>query len=59
MLSQSGYYSRGDSRLHFGLGKAAEIERIEVTWPGGLTEVFKDVKVNQTVRLAEGSGNAR
>ena len=30
------YYAQNDFRLHFGLGAAATIERVEVRWPNGL-----------------------
>jgi hypothetical protein len=59
LLSQSGYYSHGDSRLHFGLGKAGAADRIEVVWPSGLVEEFDSAKANQTVTLKEGSGRPR
>ena len=32
------YYSQNDLRVHFGLGKAASVERVEVRWPNGLEE---------------------
>ena len=33
--SGGSYLSQNDLRLHFGLGKATSVERIELTWPGG------------------------
>jgi hypothetical protein len=54
--SQSSYYSVSDLRLHFGLGKAAKADFIEVRWPNGKTEVVRDVAANQLVFLKEGSG---
>jgi len=59
VLSQTGFYSHDESRLHFGLGQAEQADRIEVTWPSGLVEAFENLKANQTVTLQEGSGNAR
>jgi hypothetical protein len=59
VLSQVGYYSHSDSRLHFGLGKAAQADRIEVAWPSGLVESFPAVKAGETVTLTEGAGHAR
>jgi enediyne biosynthesis protein E4 len=59
VLSQSGYYSHPDSRLHFGLGGAGRAERVEVAWPSGLVEVFEGAAANQTVTLKEGAGHAR
>jgi hypothetical protein len=51
--SGSGYYSQNDLRLHFGLGKAARVDLIEVNWPSGARQSVKDVKVNQIVRIEE------
>ena len=59
VLSQTGFYSHDDSRLHFGLGKAEQADAVEVIWPSGLAETFRNLKANQTVTLQEGSGDAR
>lgn len=50
--------SQNDLRLHFGLGGAERIDRIEVTWPSGRSEVFAGLKANQVVALEEGKGAA-
>jgi len=55
VLSQSSFYSCNDPRLHFGLG-AATLADVEVHWPSGLVESFKQVKANQLVTLREGLG---
>jgi hypothetical protein len=55
VLSQSSFYSSNDPRLHFGLG-TSNLADIEVFWPNGLHERFKDVGANQLVTLREGSG---
>ena len=55
LLSQSGYYSHSDSRLHFGLHKAAAADRVEVLWPSGLLEKVENVKANQVLELTEGA----
>lgn len=52
--SGRGYQSHYGSRLHFGLGKRDKVDRIEVRWIGGGTDVFKDVAVDQRVTLVEG-----
>jgi hypothetical protein len=41
--------------LHFGLADAEKIEEIEVTWPGGDKQVFRDVPARRTYRLVRGS----
>ena len=37
------YLSQNDLRLHFGLGSATKIDSVEVRWPSGKTESFKNV----------------
>jgi enediyne biosynthesis protein E4 len=55
VLSQSSYYSCNDSRLHFGLGTATEVD-VDVFWPSGMREVYKRVTANQLVTIREGTG---
>jgi ASPIC and UnbV len=45
-------------RLHFGLGAAAKVDRIEVVWPDGRKESFKAPSVDRIVTLTEGTGVA-
>ena len=52
-VSQSSYYSACDPRLHFGLGDAKTVD-VELFWPNGLCERYRDVKANQIVSLKEG-----
>jgi len=52
---QSGYCGQ-NMDLHFGLGNTAVIDSIIVEWPSNVTEVFTGVKVNQTIRIVQGSG---
>ncbi len=52
--SGRGYQSHHGSRLYFGLGDHERIDRIEVRWIGGGTEVFKDIRADQLVPLVEG-----
>jgi len=54
-LSQTSYYSHDDLRLHFGLGRAARAERVEVRWPSGLVDVLRDVEGRRLVTVREGS----
>lgn len=52
----SSYLSQSDTRVHFGLGRATRIDRIEIRWPGGKTEVVQNVAVNQILTVVEGKG---
>jgi hypothetical protein len=49
--------SQSDLRLHFGLGKAAVVDLIEVKWPTTQKmERFTKVATNQILSIREGSG---
>jgi hypothetical protein len=50
------YLSQSDMRIHFGLGLAQKVNRVEVSWPSGRREVFKVDRINCIVELREGSG---
>jgi hypothetical protein len=52
----SSYLSQNDLRLHFGLGSAATIDLVEVRWPTGKTESFKDVAPDKIYAITEGQG---
>ena len=43
-------------RVHFGLGKVAAIDRVEVRWPCGEREVFTGLDADRLHKLVEGSG---
>lgn len=44
--SQS-YLSQNDPRLHFGLGRATRVEKLEVRWPGGAVETLTGLPVDR------------
>jgi hypothetical protein len=56
VLSQSSFYSQSDLRLHFGLGSATSAD-VEIRWPSGVTEVYRDVKSNQILSIREGGAH--
>jgi hypothetical protein len=47
------YASSSDPRLHFGLGAARTVERVEVRWPRGATSVLTSLPANQEITLTE------
>ena len=53
------YYSQNDLRVHFGLGDATRVDRVEVRWPTGMEESWTDVPVNRILTLEEGTGQQR
>jgi hypothetical protein len=56
VTSQSSYYSHNDLRLHFGIGENDKADLVEVRWPNGQTETFKDIASNRIVTIKEGFG---
>ncbi len=55
VLSQSSFFSCSDSRLHFGLGNSTSAD-IDVYWPSGLHETFKQILANRLITIKEGVG---
>jgi len=54
--SGGSFCSQSDLRLHFGLGRASQAERIEVQWLGGSKEVLQAVRANRFITVEEGKG---
>jgi hypothetical protein len=50
------YISQSDLRLHFGLGKASKISKVEIAWPSGKKEELKDVDADKIYTIVEGAG---
>lgn len=50
------YMSASDPRIHFGLGKRRNIELLEITWPSGQVDRWKDVPVDKIIAVKEGTG---
>ena len=55
------YISQNDLRVHFGLGAAARVDRLEVRWPNGLEEEWRDLAVDRilTPRRRARGGHGR
>ena len=47
-----------DPRVHFGLGDAERVDRLEVRWPSGEVTEETDVQVNRILRLLAPGGTA-
>jgi len=50
------YLSSNDQRLHFGLGSAAVMKRVQILWPSGLKEELRDVPADAVYTIVEGRG---
>jgi enediyne biosynthesis protein E4 len=53
MTTAMGYASSSHAGLHFGLGSATEIDRVEVHWPSGTRQVVERVRTNQVLEVRE------
>lgn len=52
------YLSQNDFRVHFGLGGATRVDRVEVRWPNGREESWSDLAADRLYTLKEGAQNA-
>jgi len=55
VLAQSSFYAVNDSRLHFDLGQERAVD-LEIRWPSGSKDVFRNVKGDRIVTVREGTG---
>ena len=53
MTSSVGYASSSHFGVHFGLGKMAKIDEVEIRWPGGIVQTLRDVAPNQRLEVRE------
>jgi hypothetical protein len=54
--SGGSYLSSSDLRLHFGLGAATRIDRLELLWPSGQADVVENPPVDRILIVKEGQG---
>ncbi len=54
--SGSSYLSQNDLRLHFGLGRAKVVDRLEVRWPNSKVETFTNLAADRIYTIIEGRG---
>jgi hypothetical protein len=54
VLGGGGYYSQNELALHFGLGDAKTIDKLEVRWPAGELQSWESLEANQKYTFTEG-----
>ncbi len=52
-VSSAGYLSKSDSRIHFGLNRAQQVDKIEIRWPSGALQLLENVATNQIITVIE------
>jgi len=50
----SSYASQSMLPVHFGLGEAATVDTLEIRWPSGAVQTFRDVPGNRYLTVVEG-----
>lgn len=58
LYPERGYASAVEPILHFGLGKAAQVDTLEIRWPNGSRTLLTHVKAGQLLALQQENANA-
>lgn len=56
VYSAQGFMCGSSRRLHFGLGPAVQVDRVEVRWPDGARETFGSLAADARYRIVQGEG---
>lgn len=48
-----GFLMQSDKRLHFGLGQATTVDKIEIRWPSGQTQELAKMPADQILKIKE------
>jgi hypothetical protein len=56
VCSGGSYASSSDERLHFGLGTATQMDKVEIHWPSGVKEQITLPDVDRIYTVVEGKG---
>src|ERR1041385_4000007 len=59
VISGAVYCSQNDMTLHFGLGAATTVDKLEVQWANGTVEAFEVSGVDKTLTITQGKGATR
>ena len=54
VVSGGSYGSSSDPRVHFGLGAASKVDKLEINWPSGLHQTLNVPRVDAFFRIVEG-----
>ena len=49
----SGFSAQNQRRIHFGLGQAARVDRVEIRWPSGKTQTIREPETNKIHKVKE------
>jgi hypothetical protein len=58
VISGSSYASQNDTTLHFGLGAATTVDKLEIKWPDGTAETIAVPAIDRKLTIAEGKAGS-
>lgn len=53
MTTACGYASSSANPVHFGLGKDASADLVEIHWPSGIVQTLKNVEADRVLLVKE------
>jgi enediyne biosynthesis protein E4 len=56
VFSGGSYASSSDQRLHFGLGSATQVDKVEIFWPDGVKQEIGAPAIDRILSVVEGKG---
>ncbi|HUY15524.1 MAG TPA: CRTAC1 family protein, partial [Terriglobia bacterium] len=56
VFSGASYCSSSDQRVHFGMGRAEKVDKLEIYWPSGAREEIPIRRVDRILKVVEGRG---
>lgn len=59
VVSGAVYCSQNDTTLHFGLGAATKVDKLEIKWSDGTVETFNVPAVDKTMTITQGKNVSR
>jgi len=55
LYPQNTFKSQAPASVHFGLGQAAKVDRLTISWPSGLVQELADLAPDRYIRVTEGN----
>jgi hypothetical protein len=56
VFSGGSYGSSSDQRVHFGLGSASKVDKVEILWPSGMKQDIVNLPLDTVITVVEGKG---
>jgi enediyne biosynthesis protein E4 len=54
VFSGAVFCSQNEMTLHFGLGSATKVDKLEIVWPDGSAEVVEVPAIDKTITITQG-----